>query len=215
MIERRPIGIAMNLLPPQQPATDAVLVARIGSADADAFGELYRRRRGDVYRFALHMTGSPTAAEDVAQDTFLAVMRSAARYDASRATVVAWLCGIARNCVRQRADRERPFQPLASLAGGTHAEPAVLPDPLGDLARAQGVARLRRLIVSLPVQYREAVVLCDLEEMSYADAAAAMGCTVGTVRSRLHRGRELLAAKLGAERREATPATTRDARCAT
>lgn len=215
MIDRRPIAIAMNPLPSQQPAPDADLVARIGTGDAGAFGELYRRRRGDVYRFALHMTGSPSTAEDVAQDVFLAVMRSADRYDASRANAVVWLCGIARNCVRQRLDRERPFLPLASLAGGPDAEPAVLPDPLGDLVRAQGVERLRRMVLSLPVQYREAVVLCELQELSYADAAAAMGCSVGTVRSRLHRGRELLAAKLGAERRRAGPAAVSGARCTT
>jgi RNA polymerase sigma-70 factor (ECF subfamily) len=215
MIERRRIGSAMNLLQPQQPATDAVLVARIGSGDAGAFGELYRRRRGDVYRFALHMTGSPSTAEDVAQDVFLAVMRSAARYEASRATAVVWLCGIARNCVRQRLDRDRPFQPLASPTGGPDAEPAVLPDPLGDLERAQRVERLRRMVLSLPLPYREAVVLCDLQELSYADAAVAMGCNVGTVRSRLHRGRELLASKLGAEPRQAGPAVVSGARCTT
>jgi RNA polymerase sigma-70 factor (ECF subfamily) len=215
MIERRPSGIAMTLLSPQQPTPDAVLVARIGSGDSGAFGEFYRRRRGDVFRFALHMTGSPAAAEDVAQDVFLAVMRSASRYDASRATAVVWLCGIARNCVRQRMDRERPFQPLTTLADGTDAEPTVLPDPLGDLERTQGIEKLRRMVLSLPVQYREAVVLCDLQELSYADAAAAMGCSVGTVRSRLHRGRDLLATKLGAERRQAGTAAVSGARCTT
>jgi RNA polymerase sigma-70 factor (ECF subfamily) len=215
MIKRRPIGIAMTMLPHEQPATDAVLVARIASGDGSAFGELYRRRRGDVFRFALHMTGSPAAAEDVAQDVFLAVMRSAPRYDASRATAVAWLCGIARNCVRQRLDRERPFRPLTTIAGGTHAEATVFPDPLGDMERTQGIERLRRMVLSLPVQYREALVLCDLQELSYADAAAAMGCGVGTVRSRLHRGRELLAAKLGTERRHAGPAAVSSARCTT
>ena len=205
----------MTLLPSQAFATDAALVARVAAGDVGAFGELYRRRRGDVYRFALHMTGSRAAAEDVAQDAFLAVMRSAARYDASRATAISWLCGIARNCVRQRLDRERPFQPLASLAGRADAEPAAQSDPLGELELAEGIERLRRMVLSLPVPYREAVVLCDLQELSYAEAAAAMRCSVGTVRSRLHRGRELLAAKLGAERRQAGPAAGRDARCMT
>jgi len=205
----------MTLLPSRPLATDATLVARVATGDADAFGELYRRRRGDVYRFALHMTGSRAAAEDVAQDAFLTVMRNAARYDASRATAVAWLCGIARNCVRQRRDRERPFQPLATLAGGTGAEPAAQSDPLGALELAEEIDRLRQMVLSLPVRYREAVVLCDLQELSYADAAAAMGCGVGTVRSRLYRGRELLAAKLGAERRRAGAAIARDAGCTT
>ena len=71
------------------------------------------------------------------------------------------------------------------------------------------------MVLSLPVQYREAVVLCDLQELTYADAAAAMGCGVGTVRSRLHRGRELLAMKLGAERADDRSATASGARCTT
>jgi hypothetical protein len=68
MIERRRIGIAMNLHRTDPSATDAVLVTRIAAGDASAFGELYRRRRGDAYRFALHTAGSPPAAEDVSQE---------------------------------------------------------------------------------------------------------------------------------------------------
>lgn len=153
-----------------------------------------------MYRFALHMSGSPAVADDVTQDVFLAVMRSADRYQPSRSPVVIWLCGIARNSVRQHLERERPFEPLASLAGRSEREPGVEVDLPGDLARAEGLDRLRRLVLALPVRYREAVVLCDLQELSYAEAAAAIGCRVGTVRSRLHRGRELLAAKLGVTR---------------
>lgn len=166
-----------------------------------------------MFRFALHMSGSPALAEDVTQDVFLAVMRCADRYQVSRSTVVAWLCGIARNHVRRRLDEERPFQPLDSLGESERREPNVESDPLGDLERAEGIARLRRLVLALPVRYREAVVLCDLQELSYEDAAAAMRCRVGTVRSRLHRGRELLAVKLGRDRREEKLAVD-GARCA-
>ena len=74
-------------------------------------------------------------------------------------------------------------------------------DPLGDLTRAESIEALREAVLTLPVRYREAVVLCDLQEMTYADAAAAIGCAVGTVRSRLHRGRALLAVKLAASAR--------------
>ena len=140
----------MTQPPPGQPATDADLVSRVAGGDASAFGELYRRRRGDVFRFALHMTGSRAVAEDVAQDVFLAVIRSAARYEPARASVAAWLCGMARNHIRQWLDRDRPFQPLSSLAGDTGGEPAVVPDPLGDLARVEGIARLRRVMLTLP-----------------------------------------------------------------
>jgi RNA polymerase sigma-70 factor (ECF subfamily) len=176
-------------------ARDADLLRSTAQGDAEAFGALFERRRGDVYRYALHMTGSPSIAEDVTQEVFLAVMRDAGRYEASRATVTAWLCGIARNHVLRRLERDRPMQPLddEDALFDTQVAPE---DPLGDLTAAERVETLRRAVQTLPLRYREAVVLCDLQEMSYADAATAMGCAVGTVRSRVHRGRALLASKL-------------------
>jgi RNA polymerase sigma-70 factor, ECF subfamily len=178
-----------------EPLHDDELLRRVARGDADAFGSFFRRHRGDVYRFALHMTASGAVADDVTQDTFLAVMRDASRYESGRATVTAWLCGIARNFVRRRFDRERPFQPLDEASDDERLL-AIDEDPLGDLTRAEHVEAVRRAVLSLPVRYREAVVLCDLQELSYVDAAHALGCAVGTVRSRLHRGRTLLASKL-------------------
>jgi RNA polymerase sigma-70 factor (ECF subfamily) len=187
---------------------DQRLLERIAAGEADAFASLFRRRRAEVYRFALHMTGSTATAEDVAQEVFLAVMRDAHRYDASRATVVAWLCGITRNQVRRRLERDRFLQPLddnaASVADGSR-------DPLSALAQAERITALRRAVMSLPLRYREAVVLCDLQELSYADAAGVLECAIGTVRSRLHRGRALLAAKL--RDRDAAPVKLRSTRC--
>lgn len=198
---------------PDQP--DAALMPAIARGDARAFAELFRRRRAGVYRFALHMTGSPSAAEDVAQDVFLAVMHEAGRFDASRGTVAAWLCGMARNFVRRRLEREREHDPLptddAACAGSL---PAVADDPVGDLERAERLAALQRALLSLPIRYREVVVLCDLQEASYAEAAAMLDCAIGTVRSRLSRGRGLLAAKLVAmDGRRGRPESARPRRC--
>ena len=167
---------------------------------------------GVVYRFVLHMTASPSIAEDVTQDVFLTVMSEAARYDPARAAVSAWLCGIARNHVRRRAERDRLLQPLIDDEAGAEIEafaPALTADTdtLGDLTRAESVEALRQAVLTLPVRYREAVVLCDLQEMSYADAAAVVGCAVGTIRSRLHRGRALLAVKLTAREEEKAVST--------
>src|SRR5262245_11921144 len=94
------------------PVTDAELLNRVVGGDVEAFATLFRRRQGEVYRFALHMTASPAAADDVTQETFLAVMRDAARYEPQRASVAAWLCGIARNQVRRRLERDRLLEPL-------------------------------------------------------------------------------------------------------
>ena len=182
-----------------QRAGDDELVAATAAGDAAAFATLFRRRSGDVYRFAMHMTGSSAAADDITQDVFLVVMQEASRYDTGRSTVAAWLCGIARNHARRSSQRERVLMPLAREPDAEPQIPPVDADPIAELARAERVAAVRRAVLRLPVKYREVIVLCDLQEMNYADAAAAVGCAVGTVRSRLHRARVLLARKLAAE----------------
>ena len=176
--------------------SDEDLLARTAKGDAHAFALLFRRRHGQVYRFALHMTGTAGAADDVTQDVFMVVMREAARYEPGRSRVTAWLCGIARNCARRRLDRDRPFQSLDE-EDDAWRDP-LQTDPLGDLTRAEGIERVRKAVLNLPIRYREVIVLCDLQEMSYAEAADVLACAVGTVRSRLHRGRQLLATKLSA-----------------
>lgn len=206
---------------PSDELQDGELISRVAAGDAEAFAVLFRRRQGQVYRFALHMTASPSIAEDVTQEVFLALMSDAGRYDAARASVAAWLCGIARNHVRRRAERDRPLQSIGDGEDDESLEDVLTvdADALGDLTRAESIEALREAVLRLPVKYREAVVLCDLQEMSYADAASALGCAVGTVRSRLHRGRALLAVKLAASlrvesgdpfRRRETPASVPD-----
>jgi RNA polymerase sigma-70 factor (ECF subfamily) len=107
----------------------------------------------------------------------------------------AWLCGIARNHARRRWERDRRTLRCPKVRDGWSGD-GRQPDP-AELANAE-IDALRRAVLSLPVRYREAVVLCDLQGLSYADAALALDCAVGTVRSRLHRGRALLTAKVRA-----------------
>jgi len=121
--------------------------------------------------------------------------------------VKAWLSGIARNHARRRLEREREVVPLDD--DHDVPETAVDLDPLDALTRSERIEGLRKAILTLPVAYREAVVLCDLEELTYAEAAAALECAVGTVRSRLHRGRALLGMKMRVE----GPAPRRISRC--
>ncbi len=175
--------------------TDDDLIAACAAGDRDAFGALYRRRRPDVYRFAVHMTGSRAAAEDIVQDVFLAVMRGAHRYRSGTSGVVAWLLGITRNYLRRHA-AQRAMRPLDEIG-----EPRFETDDL--VARDEELARLKAGLAALPSKYREAVVLCDLEELPYAEAAKVIGCAVGTVRSRLHRGRARLAGHLKRGRQDA------------
>jgi RNA polymerase sigma-70 factor (ECF subfamily) len=182
-----------------EPADEA-LIERVAAGDSTAFTALFRRRQTDVYRVALMITGSPAAAEDVTQEVFLVVMREAARYEPGRATVRAWLCGIGRNQARRRLDQDGRIEPLPDDCERKLRHAVVTTDPAADLDRAEQMRALRDGILRLPLRYREVVVLCDLEELSYADAASALECAVGTVRSRLHRARALLAAKMQAHR---------------
>ncbi|HVX67607.1 MAG TPA: RNA polymerase sigma factor [Bryobacteraceae bacterium] len=173
-------------------ANEHDLLLRMASGDAEAFTALYRRHQGTVYRFALQMSGSGAIADDVVQETFLLLMRAADSYDAARGSLGAFLLGVARHQVLRRLERRWV------LGEEAPAEPVAVEQPEADLARSQMIEAVRRAVLALPVHYREAVVLCDLEEADYADAAAALGCSVGTVKSRLHRGRRLLAQRLEA-----------------
>ncbi len=182
--------------PPSDSAPEEELLQQIAAGQAQALVMLFRRRRREVHRFAAHMTGSPTTAEDVTQDVFMTVMREAGNYDSRRGTVIAWLLGITRNHARRRLARDRWLRPLDDQATQSHNGRASALDPTDELERAARIDAVRGAVMALPVRYREVVLLCDLEELSYADAAAALCCAVGTVRSRLHRGRALLAEKL-------------------
>ena len=193
-----------------QQQTDAELLRLTLAGDEEAFTALYRRRQGGVYRFALQMSGSEALAEDVVQETFMVLMRDGGNFDAGRGSLAAYLYGIARNHVLRAFDRERAlvrFDDEAEEGGEPpHENLVARPDPLGDLTRAESVEKLRQAVLALPAHYREVVVLCELHEMSYAEAAEALGCAVGTVRSRLHRARAMLAEKLRGRREESRTA---------
>jgi len=182
--------------------SDDELLALLRVGDESAFVTLYRRRQGGIYRFALRMSGSETVAEDVTQEVFMSLMRGDGNYDPSRGSFSAYLFGVARNQVLRRLEKDRFLSPIYDVAedqdSSTPERLIAFTDPLGDLARKEMIASVRQAVLALPAHYREVVVLCDLQEMSYADASAALGCAVGTVRSRLHRGRALLVEKLRA-----------------
>jgi RNA polymerase sigma-70 factor, ECF subfamily len=192
---------------------DAELVGRALRGEREAFEVLYRRYQAIVYRFARAMTGSPVMAEDVTQEVFVAFMRDLARYEPRRASLSTYLYGVARNVTRERLRREQRFVNLDEMCAEA-SEPACLDDPSTALARSQDLIRLRRAIVGLPSRYREVVILCDLHGLSYAEAARVIETPVGTVRSRLHRSRMLLAERLRCRGPQDSPTVAgRGARC--
>lgn len=180
------------LITPENPDID--LLRRARSGDAQAFNKLYRSRGDAVYRYALHMSGNPSIAEEVLQDTFIALLKGGNTYDPSRGPLSSYIYGIARNRVRRHVALGREFdEPDAEIASDS--------DLLVDLTRRETIELVRRAVLALPGVYREAIVLCELQELSYEEAADVVGCPVGTVRSRLHRARAMLLSKLQAQKR--------------
>ncbi|MFY9555094.1 MAG: RNA polymerase sigma factor [Blastocatellia bacterium] len=197
--------------------SDSELLRLMMAGDEDAFTALYRRRQTGVYRFALQMCGSETIAEDVTQEVFIVLIRDAGRYDPNRGTLTSYLYGIARNHVLRRLEQDRLFVPFVESAEDdviAHTALIAEGDPLGDLTRNEMIRTVRHSILALPAHYREVVLLCELHEMSYIEAADVVGCAVGTVRSRLHRARALLLEKLRAAReRDSASEEVASARC--
>jgi RNA polymerase sigma-70 factor, ECF subfamily len=150
------------------------------------------------------MSGSPVLAEDVTQEVFMALLSRSDGYDPARGEVSSYLYGMARNMVLRRLERERGTQPLA--------EEAAPDDPLAELARREARDLVWSALLGLSLAHREVVVLCELQGLTYEETAAALDCAVGTVRSRLHRGRAQLGERLRELRRAGEPALGRAAR---
>ena len=159
------------------------------------FRELYGRYQGVLFRFALHMTGSVATAEDITHDVFMQLICKPGSYDARKGPLSAYLFGITRNLARASL---RVTQASLALDDVAEADMILASDTelIDCLSSSEGLDSLRRVLLALPEVYREVVVLCDLEEMTYADAATVLECSAGTIASRLHRAHNMLRAKL-------------------
>ena len=200
---------------PKTDLTDAELLRLMMCGDEESFTLLYKRRHPSIYRFALQMSGSQQVAEDVTHDVFLFLMKDGHVFDPNRGSVSSFLLGVARNYVLRRF---RGDQLTVPFADGEDDEPFDQvdnePDPLEDLTKSEMIDNVRRAVLSLPERYREVVVLCELQELSYGETAEILGCAIGTVRSRLHRARGLLLAKLRPNKEEVlSSAVVESARC--
>lgn len=190
-----------------------MLLRRAGKGDQEAFTLLYRRHQAALYRFALRMSGNAWAAEEIVQDVFMTLMRDPKKYDPARGTVGGFLYGVTRNRVLKHLERtpQREVSLEEKNENGTGSG-IVLVDATTPAIQAEKRERVEQVwaaVLDLPAEFREAVVLCELEERSYEEAAQMIGCPIGTIRSRLHRGRALLMARLemlrGAPRRATLP----------
>jgi RNA polymerase sigma-70 factor (ECF subfamily) len=185
-------------MPPQDLQAELALLARMKQGDAAAFVALYRRHKDAVYRLALLYSGSAAGAADATQEAFVHFMTRPGQYDPARGTLAAWLCGVARNIARKAAGIREDASDPQDLASDTapFEEHIDRDTPLERILRGEAAEQVRRAVAALAPHYRDVLILCELSELSYAEAAQLCGIEIGTVRSRLSRARAQLAQRL-------------------
>jgi RNA polymerase sigma factor (sigma-70 family) len=174
---------------------DSADMARLAKGDASALRPLYERHGRALLRFSAAMCRSRQVAEDLVHDTFVALLREPFSFDPALGTVYGYLCGVLRHRVSRHYRQEKRWVTLDTEDESSEPQ-APAQSPADEIARSEITAAFRRAMLELPLQHREIIALCDLEELPYATVATILGCPVGTVRSRLHRARALLSIRL-------------------
>ncbi|WP_296952084.1 RNA polymerase sigma factor [uncultured Massilia sp.] len=187
-------------------ASDSDLLRQTRAGAADAFAALYRRHQGPLYRFALLRCGSPGTAADVVQEAFMGLLTGRFAFDPLRGQLQHFLFGVARNLIlKLEAPGQRHVPPAADDDEDGESElPADGACPLARLLDHEAAEEVRRALALLAPHYRDAVILYEMHELSYAEIADVCQVDIGTVRSRLSRGRAALARRLAAWRGAST-----------
>lgn len=173
---------------------DADLVRRYLEGDVEAFGTLVERHERRVYNLALRMTGREEDARDATQEAFLSALRKLQTFR-GEAAFTTWMHRVTVNaCYDLLRKRQRaPLLRERVEDEGSRPEPAS-PDHADEIDLSIDV---RAALLQVPLDFRAVLILCDVQDLSYEEAAQALGVPVGTVKSRLHRGRVALARALG------------------
>lgn len=183
-----------------QPDAEVALLRRALDGDLEGFNGLVELYQRAVFNLCLRMLGSPPAAEDAAQDAFLSAYRSLRTFRGS--AFRPWLMRIAANACTDELRRRgrRPALSLDAPVAGSDDHIDV-PDPAAgpevEALRSEQATIVQAGLLKLPHDQRLAVVMCDIQGFAYEEIAQAMGCSVGTVKSRIARGREKLRRELG------------------
>jgi len=191
----------MNTTSATTPDTDLLRTMRNG--DADAFAALYRRHQGPLYRFALLRCGSSDTAADVVQEAFMGLLTERFRFDPLRGPLQSFLFGVARNLILKLEEGRRRHVALPAFDtdpdgdDDPEADQALMEAcPLSRLLNNEAAEQVRQALAHLAPHYRDIVILYEMHELSYAEIADICQVDIGTVRSRLSRGRTALAKRL-------------------
>ena len=175
---------------------DEEIMTRLAAGDPAALRELYERHGRALLRFSAAMCRSRQSAEDLVHDTFVALLRGPSLFDPAQGSVFGYLCGVLRHRISRHYRQQKRWVALDSSDETPVTLDRESPGPADEIARSQVTAAFRRALLELPLQHREIIALCDLEELPYQAVAGILDCPIGTVRSRLHRARALLTLRL-------------------
>lgn len=190
------------LWPTRRHTEETDLMGRLAAGDRQALDLIYRAEAREVYRFALAMCGNAAWAADAMQDAFVQVAEKPQGYDRNQGPLRAYLCGIARYRLLARWRESAGVDALDEDFEMPHLNSQ---PPEADLSRSQDTKALWHAIARLPWVFREAVVLVDIQERTYTEAAQIAGVEINTLRTRLHRARKRLAEALAPVSTETTP----------
>ena len=188
---------------PDQTDPDAALMLRVKRGDRAAFAELVEKYKQPIFNFVFRTLRDEIETEDVAQNTFLQVWKSRARYERT-AKFSTWLFTIARNlCLNEIRRRSR--HPAESIEE-THAEHEDQPQrqyedkkislPTDSALQGELAQKIEEALAELPENQRTAILLCRQDELSYEEIADVLDCSLSATKSLIHRGREMLKEKL-------------------
>lgn len=188
----------------QAPPDDAELARRALAGDAAAYGQLMRRHKADLFRFARRYTGDPESALEVVQESFVAAWRALARYDGARPFGV-WLRTIALNKCRDRARQGALRRALFGQADVDGQEAQTRPDggrdPEAELLGRERLVELDRALAALPSGLKEPLILTAFEGLTQLEAGRILGLTAKAVEIRVYRARRRLAELLDVDER--------------
>jgi RNA polymerase sigma-70 factor, ECF subfamily len=181
---------------------EAELIERCQSHDEHAMAELVTRYQRYVYRLAFHLTGKPNEADDLAQDAFINILRGISSFR-GRSSLTSWIYVIVLNTFRdaKRRQARRPETLLEDRPGGAaQAQGAPIWEQTDSLLQEELTQTLQKALTEVPEDFRAVVVLYDVLGYAYEEIAHMLGIPIGTVKSRLHRGRGFLRKRLGSQR---------------
>ncbi len=188
------------------PETDEALVRRFQDGSVEAFGSLVARHGTRVFNVCLRILGDPDEAADASQDTFVTALRKLHTFRGD-AAFTTWLHRVAVNACYDslRRKRRRPMLQIVTEGEGEHSEPSLpAPDHADDVALSVDVARA---LQAVPEDFRVALVMADVGDLPYEEISRVLDVPVGTVKSRVFRGRAALGRALAGTRGEPSPAS--------